>query len=443
MADKRNRTVTILVVVLVAGLARSASIFHFDSLNGNAENDRDAYWAIAQNLADGNGYCANEGQPTAFRPPLYPCVLAGCILLGGTSVVAVLHVVLGGLTVLWTTKIAQKIGFGTIGCAAAGALVAVDPILVRYCANPMTETLFAFLVVGLIDSAIPQDDRSDNDAECLGNEVAVSGQHLEIKKAIKTGVWFGLAAMCRPSIWVFVLLYPIFLFVWRRRGWIVTPPLKPGQRSVGATEKLAWMFATVVVVVAPWTIRNLLQFGRPTVMTTHGGYTLALGNNDSFYKNVVAEGASEIWPRGELDAWQQSLESEMDEQGIARVDENARDAFHQRTAIDWIRANPVMFLESSWVRLVRFWAIKPNSPDSHGSINLLVGVFYVIQFLFVGIGLIRSELPQRFPVILAIIVSLALLHSFYWSNARMRGPIQPYLSILAIACFLPRQSYTK
>ena len=40
---------------------------------------------------------------------------------------------------------------------------------------------------------------------------------------------------------------------------------------------------TLVLVLSPWMIRNLLVFGEPVWTTTHGGYTLALANNPVYY----------------------------------------------------------------------------------------------------------------------------------------------------------------
>ncbi len=38
--------------------------------------DRDAYLLLAQNLVHGEGFCGPGGVPTAFRPPLFPLLLA-------------------------------------------------------------------------------------------------------------------------------------------------------------------------------------------------------------------------------------------------------------------------------------------------------------------------------------------------------------------------------
>ena len=404
-------------VVLLAGFARLAAILHFDSL----ADDQDAYLAIARNIADENGFCANVGQPTAYRPPLYPLVLAFCLSVGGTVAIGVLHVVLGMLTSALAWKLARLVGLSFVGCVVTAVLVAVDPILVRYSANPMTETLFTFLVVGLVNSLL-EAARSE--------ERSLVGQ-------LKPGVWFGFAALCRPSIWAFGILYVVVSFVWHRLGWsrIIAPRDDLSPPGNWLNKRRLCPFLAAIVVVSPWVLRNWFELGRPIVMTTHGGYTLALGNNDSFYENVVQHGYATTWPLPELEKWQTSIEVAMDTRKIPRTDESERDAFHQGEAVSWIKANPKRFLESCVVRQQRFWNPVPSDERAPAFVRFSTGIFYSAQFLFVGMGLFRRGFCKRYPVIIVIIVSFALLHSVYWTNTRMRAPLQPLLALVAASSF--------
>ena len=47
--------------------------------------------------------------------------------------------------------------------------------------------------------------------------------------------------------------------------------------------------------LAPWAIRNQIVVGRPIVSTTHGGYTLLLGNNPSFYDHLRTAPRGTVW----------------------------------------------------------------------------------------------------------------------------------------------------
>lgn len=66
------------------------------ALTGNVDN----YRQLAENLL-ANGTFGTDHTPTAYRPPLYPLLLVGCVALGDAARIAigVLHVVLGLATV--------------------------------------------------------------------------------------------------------------------------------------------------------------------------------------------------------------------------------------------------------------------------------------------------------------------------------------------------------
>ena len=55
-------------------------------------------------------------------------------------------------------------------------------------------------------------------------------------------------------------------------------------------------------LLSPWAIRNQLQFGRPIVTTTHGGYTLLLANNPEFYQWLRAGPWGSVWRADQFDA---------------------------------------------------------------------------------------------------------------------------------------------
>ena len=58
------------------------------------------------------------------------------------------------------------------------------------------------------------------------------------------------------------------------------------------------------LVLAPWGVRNLAVLGRAKLTTTHGGYTVLLGNNPSFYAFLRSDRGVSVWDATPLaDAW--------------------------------------------------------------------------------------------------------------------------------------------
>ena len=90
----------------------------------------------------------------------------------------------------WLAEIGQW-AWSIVWCLVlltAALLVAVDPILLRDAAFPMTETLATCLVTGLL--------------------LSMTGP-LKIGQGALTGLLFGLTALTRPTVWAFAILRPL------------------------------------------------------------------------------------------------------------------------------------------------------------------------------------------------------------------------------------------
>ena len=147
-----------IVLLLAFALRAAIVIAQFDRLGV----DTDAYLAIAERLQAGDGFCSVRGQPTAFRPPLYPLLVAGCLQAGGSTLLGCMQVIVGTATVALTYFLARRWGLSDTRALAAATLVAVDPLLLSYTSQAMTETLTALLTVALF-VAWPQ--HADNEPQ--------------------------------------------------------------------------------------------------------------------------------------------------------------------------------------------------------------------------------------------------------------------------------------
>lgn len=414
-----------VLLVVAAALRIATVLWRLDDLT----IDRDSYDAIARNLVDGHGFSSVRGQPTAFRPPLYPILLAGCRLVDAINpidvftLVAVLHVLLGTCTVGMTWLLTRRLGFEPVSCVVAATLVAIDPLLLLYTSQLMTETLFTFLVTALLLSL--QDVRT-------GRRAAIAG------------ACFGLAALCRPTIWAFgilaIVVAGIRLMCCRiKRQRVVS---RAGCRTV------AVFLSALALVICPWVIRNLVVLGHPLVMTTHGGYTLLLGNNPVFYAEVVSSPGQPVWQYDSLAAWQASIEPKLTAES-AHLSEFERSDRLQDMAIDWIQAHPREFLACVWFRIRRLWSPGPENSDAiPGTVAVTVRRYYLATYVLLVTGLARHRVRSRklwLPCV--FVVSLTLLHAVYWANARMRAPAVPVISIIAAAAFstvaLRRRCFTQ
>ncbi|MBC7821083.1 MAG: glycosyltransferase family 39 protein [Planctomycetaceae bacterium] len=417
LSSRTERRCLIALLVLAALLRLGVICWKPESL----AEDRDLYWGIAKRVAAGHGFANPDwGYRTAYRPPLYPLLLAGIIVVGGgTKLLATVQIGLSVATVWLTWRLAYKLGLKSNALLAA-AFVALNPLLIQSTTLAMTETLCAFLVAAWL-------------------VVVVETRPGEWQRRWGIGVLFGLIALCRPTVWAFAGLASVVctLNLFRRS------PIE--HRHEWGKTAFDWSFIVLTcgLTIAPWAIRNYGVFMEPIVTTTHGGYTLLLGNNDEVYRDEIAEPTGQPWDSRE---WQKSLEpGRVGEQSWKRLElwhndgkrhELLRDRWMSARARVWIRQHPREFAELCVLRVRRFWNIFPGGADA-GSLPKIaqwgMAVFFGIELAAAAVGLWRlrrDEWSQWWPLVL-LVLSFALVHVVYWSNLRMRAPVEPVLALLA------------
>jgi 4-amino-4-deoxy-L-arabinose transferase-like glycosyltransferase len=222
---------SLVVALSVAGIARVA----YAALvirDYAPRSDAFQYYDLARNINDGLGFSMAfpwiEIQPTAFRPPAYPFLLAGTMKVFGESVRVgqVLNLILGLAVVTLTWFLARRLG-GPRAAAAAALCVALYPPLIANDVVLLTEPLSLALMLGAL--------------------LALSD-----RRWIIAGVATGLLILTRPSAQFLVLLFGLWL--WWQIGW---------RRALG-------MAAIALLVVTPWIARNWSVMGSPVYVTSNG-----------------------------------------------------------------------------------------------------------------------------------------------------------------------------
>jgi 4-amino-4-deoxy-L-arabinose transferase-like glycosyltransferase len=372
--------------------------------------DRDAYRRLAQTLyATGTfGVLDPQGYPvaTAYRPPLYPWLLSW--LQGFESdllPIAILHAILGACSVTLTYRIALRLGLSGLQSLAASALVLFDPILLRQSTLVMTETLATFLGLFAWWLALFLDRNSTRGA-AIGAAIGLA-----------IGATLGIACLCRPTALAWALLWGGCEL---RRN-----PLRASCLLLGC-----------LLVLLPWWKRNQSEIGQGLWATTHGGYTLLLANNPILYEHWETSWSRQ-WDDDRFHAWWQA--KRLEENVRSETDEIASDALANALGWQSIRANPVLFFKACAIREGWMWAWWPAEHQAHWVVRVAIGIWYAITTTAGFVGLIRllrrarleSKSACWLPA-LTLAVSLCLVHAVYWSNMRMRAPIIPVISLLAV-----------
>ncbi|HEX7669673.1 MAG TPA: glycosyltransferase family 39 protein, partial [Polyangiaceae bacterium] len=202
----------------------------------------------ALRIAEGLGYSEDivqNGVRTwhgwAHYPVGYSALLGGVYHLfgGGLSVGPVVNAVTGALLVVVVHRLALR-GLTINRARFATTLTALHPGLIVYSAVLMNEVLCALLILA---------------------GAWIAARRLRWSSAVIAGVAFGLATLVRPSS---LLVAPLIALI------LPLPRLTALARGAVVT-------AVAVLTVLPWTFRNCRVMDGCALVSTNGGWNLAIG----------------------------------------------------------------------------------------------------------------------------------------------------------------------
>ncbi len=302
--------------------------------------------------------------------------------------------VIGAATIGLLALIAWRAAGPRAGVAAA-ALAAVYPPLVWTPAYVFSETLYTALAFGaahlLQVSAGSGTERTGRDGR-LG---------------MAAGVVAGLALLVRPAMLFFLPLAALWLIRRRRL-------------------QLAVIFtAAVILVVAPWTARNLRTHGRFVLVASEGGVTFWTGNHP------LARGEGDLAANPELKLAE--LEFRRAHPGLTSEE---LEPLYYRAALEFIADHPGQWL---WL-LVRkaFYTVVPIGPSYtlHSTrywAASVVSYLLLLPLAIAGIGRLWRG-AGRPTAVLLLGASAVLVGIVFFPQERFRIPvIDPVLIISASA----------
>lgn len=260
------------------------------------KSDSLTYNELATSILSGS-YSIN-GKSTAFVVCGYPLFLSGIYSVFGEGqfFIKLIQSILEIFTGYLFFKVSLNF-FNTKYSLVSLAVFSFLPSNLLYTQTVLTESLFGFFAILVLYFCLKK--------RFLGN-------------IFLTGLFFGCAIMVRSSFSVAVLLVPLYLFLEREK-------LFSRQSFLYAFRYSAIFFAGVILILAPWIIRNKIEFNSFT-LATQGGSTLWEGNNPQ---------ATGTWN-------QEMVESNP---LFDHPDEIYREKEFYRLAVDFIINNPVEFIK--------------------------------------------------------------------------------------------------
>jgi 4-amino-4-deoxy-L-arabinose transferase-like glycosyltransferase len=368
----------------------------------------DAIWYALQagTIADGKGYLdparyfgSGVAVASASFPPLWPSVLAVVNKVGADSERAyeLTGAVVGTGTVVLTGLLGRRVLSPKAGLVAA-ALVAASPFLVAADGSLMSDSLFVLLITAAVLLAYAA---SDNPTPT---------------RWLVLGTVLGVAALARSDA---LVLGPLLIGVvaWRVRAASSVRRITFGLLAIAA----------MVVVLVPWTIRNINAFDDTVVLSNNSGSLLEGANCSATYAGE------------ELGRWDVGCLRFVGQSGLSEA-ESARKARDHgiRYARDHLSRLPLV----ASVRALRVWGLydpirqsRAEAVESrHEAWQVLGWACSVVLLPFaVAGGLLLRRRGQDLAPILAVIAGVTLLAVLSWGNQRFRLPAEPVVIVLAVA----------
>ncbi|MBM2827221.1 MAG: glycosyl transferase family 39, partial [Dehalococcoidia bacterium] len=356
--------------------------------------DAVGYNRLAISIKDDLRYSYDESSPpTAYYPPLYPAFVALIYKLVGEQYKAIYlaQAILHGLTAAGVFYIARALSLSSFLAAMAALLTGFYPGLIGATRFVIVEPLHTFLIISGV----------------LVSTLVLKRPSLFL--AALAGFMWGLSALCKPvTFGVPFAIVALFLV-----------PGKKEQGSLLAHSLMLLLF--FVLTLAPWTIRNLLLFDRPVLVSTNTGVNFYLGTlrpltfdaNDIRVRPVIEEAKTKGFNEAETDG-----------------------LFAQK-AIDNIVADPTAFLKRVMENSVMLWAMpvvwqgyakdapfltKPSfTVDSYGLHKglVLLGLF--------GLSMAAIIRDAKFLVIAIPILWFTVVYSVTFVQTRFNLPGMPLL----------------
>jgi len=426
----------LVAILVVATLLRVVSAFY----QGNTVTDlpgvydQISYHSLAQRVIEGHGFSfatdwwpgTRAGEPTAHWSYLYTLYLAAVYTLFGVRplIPRLIQAIFAGVLHAWLAwRIGRRVFGPTTGLIAA-ALSAAYIYFFYYAGGLVTETFYIIGILWTLDVALRLAEVSRR-AQANDNSPAFSW-----RLWLELGFALGVTILFRQ---VFLLFVP-FLFVWlwwTRAEQQQVSSIGPRLLSTLRPSELKGFIGAVLVVVvmiAPWTVRNYRAFDTFVPLNTNSGYAFFWGNHPIYGTRFVG-----LLPSAQV--YFSLIPEELRHLNEAQLDK----ALLKR-GIGFVVDDPARFVLLSMSRSREYFKFWPSSSSGLISNIARVGSFglclpFMLYGLWVSVSLVRNpeRQGQRSAIILfyLFVIIYTTIHLLSWALIRYRLPVDAVLLLFA------------
>lgn len=355
---------------------------------------QDFYSGYSWNLVKGNGYkeCVlgdnygcdvnpyTEKDRKAYRLPGYPLLIASVMVIDIDNFLPLLILVqcllvsaIVGITVSWAYT------WGKTASITTGVILLLTIGFYDMASRMLTEIWFTFLLL------------------CSVRYLSIAKTKQQIFIA---GALLGITLITRG-----VLLFTLpFIFLW----------LFPKRNII-------LFIVGIILVIAPWSIRNYLVFDAVVPFSTGSGQVLSGSNNPEIYNNKPGYWISYSW----------ELEGD-----ISQLSELERDRSRRNSAIEYMRSLPIhVLIINVALKVFALFGVYDDPMWHIGTIvYLLIFTLTITQAILKPYirNVICKTLQNRTLILFLILILGLVLNTFvFWGGWRFRLPYEPYLAIIA------------
>lgn len=370
--------------------------------------DQYSYWYYGNEIANGDGYISYVTDVgTAYYPIGYPATLAALFWLQDhtpipdhqPTAVALLHAAMATATV-WFIFLIARAALGRRLALLAALLAALWPNLIFNVPTYTLETAFIFWSTAALAVIATHDWDSGPPST---------------RRLLAFGTVLGLSVVTRPFSLPFLVGLAVALVL-----------TKVGWRRVATS--LAWTVLPIVLLITPWTIRNLGAMHAFVPISTNLGDTACIDrsmDSDGGFRWAVHDGcaASDL------------PEAERNRKNISKalsfiVEHPGKELWLMGQRFGRMLEHDHSGLQEA--ESVNFTVLEPG--PRRVAINVANWWFWLAMAASaVGlVGLLRRHRPVDVLVATAYI-ALLLLPVLLWGNVRFHIPVLPFAAIAAAA----------
>lgn len=322
-------------------------------------------------------------EPTTYRPPLLPVLLAGLYATVGRHFIVwrVMSCALGAAAALFMFLTARRLG-GLAAAWIAGGLFLIDPYQRHFSGLYLTEGLATFLIALIGWASV---------------ELALRPRPAGF---VVLGVAVALAVLTR-GIFIFLLPAAAMLACWR--AW--------SARRTAGWRGLALFAIAVGTLLLPWWTRNCIALEAFMPLGAQGWINMPAGYNDAALRN----GGNWDWEVRQRVYREAGYSSPPD---LTKLEsERHRAEFGQAITMAWIRENPGKLPQLFSLKIATLWG------SSRFGLLLIVAAA-------VGLALARPA-PPRLALAAILLAYTAGVGLTWATGGRFRIPMMPLVFILA------------